>query len=125
MNKGILVTFVIVGLVILLSSSEEAESSIETLSAQANAQLDHADFEAAEPDEAVPTALAANYSTGLEYNGDTCTVDCSGHEAGAEWAEQNGIDDPDDCGGNSNSFIEGCRTFVEGELGDVENDQDE
>jgi hypothetical protein len=42
-----------------------------------------------------------------------CTVDCSGHEAGYEWADKKGIEDPDDCGGNSNSFIEGCRAWAE------------
>lgn len=52
----------------------------------------------------------------LYYGNDPCTIDCSGHEAGAEWADENDIDDPDDCGGNSNSFIEGCRTYVEDKL---------
>lgn len=52
-------------------------------------------------------------SSGLYYAGDSCTSDCSGHEAGATWAEENQIEDPEDCGGNSDSFIEGCRTFVE------------
>ena len=47
------------------------------------------------------------------YEGDGCTVDCSGHEAGHAWAEENGIDDPDDCGGNSWSFEEGCRSYAE------------
>lgn len=42
-----------------------------------------------------------------------CTDDCSGHEAGYNWAEENGIEDEGDCGGNSNSFIEGCRAYVE------------
>jgi hypothetical protein len=42
-----------------------------------------------------------------------CTGDCSGHTAGFKWAEQKGIDDIDDCGGNSNSFIEGCEAYVE------------
>jgi hypothetical protein len=32
----------------------------------------------------------------------------SGHEAGADWANDNGITDPSDCDGNSESFIEGC-----------------
>lgn len=41
-----------------------------------------------------------------------CTSDCSGHEAGYEWAEEKGITDPDDCGGNSNSFIEGCEAYA-------------
>lgn len=42
-----------------------------------------------------------------------CTEDCSGHEAGYVWAEEKGITDPDDCGGKSWSFIEGCRAFAE------------
>jgi hypothetical protein len=45
----------------------------------------------------------------------SCTDDCSGHEAGYQWAGENGIDNPDDCGGNSQSFEEGCRAFAEEE----------
>jgi hypothetical protein len=48
------------------------------------------------------------------FNGYTCTGDCSGHEAGYEWAERKGINNADDCSGNSNSFIEGCISYVEG-----------
>jgi hypothetical protein len=47
------------------------------------------------------------------FHGYTCTVDCSGHEAGYQWAADHDIDDPDNCGGNSNSFIEGCRVYAE------------
>lgn len=47
------------------------------------------------------------------FNGYPCTVDCSGHEAGYKWAEEHDIDDEDDCGGNSDSFIEGCQSYVE------------
>lgn len=47
------------------------------------------------------------------YAGYGCTVDCSGHEAGYQWAADNGITDPDDCGGKSWSFIEGCRAYAE------------
>lgn len=54
------------------------------------------------------------YATGLTYAGDPCTIDCSGHEAGYEWAEEQGISDPDDCGGKSDSFIEGCVAYAEG-----------
>jgi hypothetical protein len=42
-----------------------------------------------------------------------CTDDCSGHEAGYAWAEEQEISDPDDCGGNSLSFIEGCESYAE------------
>lgn len=41
-----------------------------------------------------------------------CTDDCSGHNAGYEWAEEKGISDPSDCGGNSTSFIEGCEAYA-------------
>jgi hypothetical protein len=34
----------------------------------------------------------------------------SGHSAGYEWAEKN---DVSDCGGNSESFIEGCQEYVD------------
>jgi len=47
------------------------------------------------------------------FNGYECTDDCSGHEAGYNWAEENGITDPSDCGGNSDSFIEGCESYGE------------
>lgn len=47
------------------------------------------------------------------YAGYGCTVDCGGHEAGYQWAAENGITDPDNCGGNSWSFVEGCRAYAE------------
>jgi len=42
-----------------------------------------------------------------------CTDDCSGHIAGYEWAQDKDIDNEDDCGGYSQSFIEGCVRYVE------------
>lgn len=53
------------------------------------------------------------YAPPASFRGYRCTNDCSGHEAGYEWGEENGIDDPDDCDGNSESFIEGCRSYAE------------
>lgn len=47
------------------------------------------------------------------FEGHGCTEDCSGHEAGYAWAEKRGIEDPDNCGGNSWSFEEGCRAYAE------------
>jgi hypothetical protein len=47
------------------------------------------------------------------FYGYECTDDCSGHEAGYDWAADRGISDLDDCGGNSNSFIEGCQAYVD------------
>lgn len=70
-------------------------------------------------DEAVNAAMAAAEEGGDErddsptFGGYQCTEDCSGHEAGYEWAEEHDIDDPDRCGGNSQSFIEGCQAYAE------------
>ncbi len=47
------------------------------------------------------------------YSGYGCTDDCSGHQAGYDWAELNDITDPYDCSGNSQSFIEGCEEYAE------------
>jgi hypothetical protein len=47
-----------------------------------------------------------------ETEGDGCTVDCGGHAAGREWAEQRGVTDEAECGGNSWSFREGCVTYA-------------
>ena len=49
----------------------------------------------------------------LEFHGYKCTVDCSGHQAGYDWAEAHDITDPNECGGNSQSFIEGCKAWAE------------
>jgi hypothetical protein len=57
---------------------------------------------------------ALNGSRGV-FTGHGCTQDCSGHEAGYAWAEGKGITDPDNCGGKSWSFIEGCRAYAEQE----------
>lgn len=46
------------------------------------------------------------------FRGYDCTDDCSGHEAGYQWASDNGITDPSNCGGNSQSFIEGCEAYA-------------
>ncbi len=51
------------------------------------------------------------------YAGRDCTDDRSGYEAGYRWAEQHSIDDDDYCPeGNSESFHEGCITFIRREL---------
>lgn len=54
-----------------------------------------------------------NYAGSNTFNGYECTEDCSGHEAGYNWAEENDISDEYDCDGNSNSFNEGCVSYVE------------
>lgn len=47
------------------------------------------------------------------FYGYECTQDCSGHQAGYDWAEKKGIASTDDCSGKSQSFIEGCWAYVE------------
>ncbi|WP_366509882.1 hypothetical protein [Mesorhizobium sp.] len=47
------------------------------------------------------------------FGGNYCTVDCSGHKAGYDWAEKNQISDESDCSSNSQSFNEGCQTYIE------------
>lgn len=64
-------------------------------------------------DEGASVSEGADQEEARTFNGYTCTEDCSGHEAGYEWAAENGISDPGDCGGNSNSFIEGCEAYAE------------
>jgi hypothetical protein len=64
--------------------------------------------------------IATTPTSATEYfHGHPCTVDCSGHEAGYQWASDRGIADEDDCTGNSESFIEGCKAFVEEEGGNI------
>jgi hypothetical protein len=58
----------------------------------------------------VPSGVYRSPPTFGNYN---CTIDCSGHAAGYQWAEDHMIDDEDDCSGNSLSFIEGCKQYVE------------
>jgi hypothetical protein len=65
-------------------------------------------------------SVAATPTQATEYfHGYPCTVDCSGHEAGYKWASDRRIADEDDCTGNSESFIEGCKAYVEEEEGNV------
>jgi hypothetical protein len=57
--------------------------------------------------------LTSSVVPAQSFRGYTCSGNCSGHEAGYEWAEENDIEDEDDCSGNSQSFIEGCLAYVE------------
>jgi len=59
----------------------------------------------------------------LMYKGYPCTVDCSGHQAGYEYAKQRNMsqNNPNDVqkvlsglGGPHNSFHEGMKSYLEG-----------
>lgn len=63
------------------------------------------------------------------FHGYECIGDCSGHEAGYNWAEEHDIQDGDDCDAagehsNSPSFAEGCHAYVDGENVAEPNDED-
>ncbi len=58
----------------------------------------------------------SNYGSYNDYSDDNYTPEPenpynegSGHSAGYEWAEKNGVSS---CGGSSNSFIEGCEEYL-------------
>ncbi|WP_338505917.1 hypothetical protein [Pseudomonas poae] len=49
----------------------------------------------------------------VTFDGNPCLSDCSGHQAGYDWAEHNDIDDESSCSTPSASFNEGCESYVE------------
>ena len=73
----------------------------------------------------VAIAFPAVANSQSDFHGYPCTGDCSGHEAGYDWAERNGIADPDECGGNSDSFVEGCQAYGEEQQEEQDPDEDQ
>ncbi|WP_226924936.1 hypothetical protein [Stutzerimonas stutzeri] len=67
-------------------------------------------------------STSANANT---FDGYECSDDCSGHQAGYDWAEQNDIDDEDACDTPSQSFNEGCQSYVEGGSGVASSSDDD
>jgi len=67
---------------------------------------------------------AHGVSPARSFHGDPCTEDCSGHQAGYDWAEQKDIDDEDDCDTPSESFNEGCKSYVEETNGEDRDGED-
>jgi len=67
-------------------------------------------------DEDAARADAASDLSGQTFQdvGDTsrCTQDCSGHDAGFRWAQENVVTDASDCSGSA-SFADGCEAYVE------------
>jgi hypothetical protein len=49
---------------------------------------------------------------GDDFHGFGCLGSCAGHEAGYAWAAEQSITQPEDCDGNSWSFVEGCAAWV-------------
>lgn len=68
---------------------------------------------------ALAAPLAAPASAQETFHGYDCTDDCSGHEAGYDWAARNDITDERECDGDSRSFNEGCQAYVEEQADDA------
>jgi hypothetical protein len=74
--------------------------------------------------------FAATPSIARTFGGYECTVDCSGHKAGYEWAEARGITDEARCEAilrrwpKRNSFYEGCLAYVEDPARGADEDDD-
>lgn len=63
------------------------------------------------------TTTFLNLAVADEYfKGFQCKMDCSGHKAGYEWAESQGIYSEDTChnidANGSSSFLEGCIAYA-------------
>lgn len=96
------------------ASDEAADAAADAAAEEAYA-VRQAVYEEHGADSDGTGADANNVDAGsVEDSGNyTCTGDCSGHEAGFEWAKEHDISDGSGCGGNSQSFIEGCEAFAE------------
>jgi hypothetical protein len=84
--------------------------------------------ESAPPPTTVQTPASSDEATApSSFAGYDCTEDCSGHEAGYNWAEEHDIDDEEVCDtagdhSNSPSFAEGCRAYVNGDSSPTSDD---
>jgi hypothetical protein len=67
-----------------------------------------------ETDQAYESAQEQLSDATFEDVGDTgdCTEDCGGHDAGFEWARDQGVTDSSECSGDSQSFVEGCEAYA-------------
>ena len=72
----------------------------------------------------------ATVAVARTFGGYECTIDCSGHKAGYEWAEDKGITNKSQCdqilvsSPNRTSFYEGCLTYVEDPSRGADEDDD-
>lgn len=109
MKKIIIISAILIAIFLIFSSINN-ESGISSQFGNYSTSTDTGDksYETEAPSEEYKT------TNSLEFNGYECTIDCSGHEAGYEWAEEHGItqDDVDNYSGNSNSFMEGMQSYV-------------
>lgn len=117
---GVAAVLVVIGVIgLMMNSGSTATSDYEVVGAESAADATaeaYSNDAVAAPEPPLPTYSPEPVYVGPyedAHGAEDCTMDCSGHEAGYAWAEENGIDDVDDCGGNSQSFLEGCEAYVE------------
>src|SRR4051812_42676007 len=74
----------------------------------------HSDPTPQQEDQASEQAEERLADASYEDVGDTsqCTEDCSGHDAGFEWARDHDVTDSTECSGDSQSFVEGCEAYA-------------
>jgi len=66
---------------------------------------------------AVSASIYAAHTQDRSVAGLSCTVDCSGYDAGYKWAKQRDIDDEDYCPDGDKFFYEGCIAYAAGSSG--------
>lgn len=108
--------FLVVGIAVSLgacdsSSADSAVADDAAADSAAGTTANASDTVEAAAENAEPTDVEADSveSTGFS----SCTSDCSGHQAGFDWAQEKDLTDESECGGDSQSFIEGCEQFVQ------------
>lgn len=74
---------------------------------------------------AIVLLLGSASATAATFDGYECTDDCSGHQAGYDWAEQNDVDDESSCSTPSASFNQGCESYVEENAASVSDDEED
>jgi len=119
-KKVIWVIIIAVGLALLLTHSKTDVGSTPAVTPTPS----NSDSSATESDD-----KSASERSSPTFAGSPCTSDCSGHEAGYNWAEEHGIDDESDCDtagetSNSPSFAEGCQAYVQENESNDDTDDD-
>jgi hypothetical protein len=78
----------------------------------------------------IALAMMIGAAMARTFGGHECKVDCSGHKAGYEWAEEKGITEESECeqildkSPNRTSFYEGCLAYVEDPARGADEDDD-
>ena len=69
--------------------------------------------DAAADAEAGEQAALSSQSYEQENGSGDCTSDCSGHDAGWQYAKEHELSDASQCTGDSDSFVAGCKSYIE------------